>query len=105
MASRTKCKNPAKSKGTMEISVFPEFPGAVFVGTPRDADIEHAAFWQGVRYRCESKSEAGVWHELTEIGLDYDRIEAAVLNPAILTNCMYGTPGPALLAAMWAVVV
>jgi hypothetical protein len=99
MPRQTK-NSAAKSNGTLEISVFPEFPGAVFVGTLRDADVEYAAFWQGIRQSCESESEAGRWHLLSEIGLDYDRIEAAVRDPAILTNCIYGMPGPAMSAAM-----
>ena len=91
MVSRSKVSKKTSSKASF--SAFLELPGAVFVGHVNDDDLEHAAFWQRIRHRYEcTGSVEGIWRELSEIGLDYDRIEAAVLNPAILTNFTYGMP-------------
>jgi hypothetical protein len=85
---------------TATISTFLELPGAVFYGDVLDEDVDQAARLQAIRADFESDdNQASLWHELGQMGFDYDEIKAAVLNPASITSCNYGRPNPALIAA------
>jgi hypothetical protein len=92
MARRT-AKSPAPLQNIPTFNVFPELPGAVFIGDVNDDDLRYAKLLQAARQAYESSDcQAALWHALTEIGLGYDEIERAVLNPATLTACVYGVP-------------
>jgi hypothetical protein len=66
---------------------------------PRDAErlqfrrTQLGRSLQAARRDYESSlCQASLWHSLRQIGLGCDEIERAVLNPATLTNCVYGFP-------------
>jgi hypothetical protein len=85
MARRT-----TKPMKTASISVFPELPGAVFLGVVSNADVETARRMQAIRQDYEQTDcQATLWLELTQMGFGHDDIAAAVLNPRTITGCVY----------------
>jgi len=91
-------RKTAKSKApALKISVFPELPGAVFVGTVSDADLEVARHRQATREEYEQTGcITTLWHQLTSEGWPTSAIVDAVLNPASITSCGYVGPGTSL---------
>jgi hypothetical protein len=79
-----------KSPRTATFITFPELPGAVFIGTPSNADLDHAIYMQATFADYETDLCQVTLHAaLRKIGWGYAEIMAAVLNPATLTNCVY----------------
>jgi hypothetical protein len=80
----------AKSNKTATFITFPELPGAVFIGTPSNADLDHAIYMQDVfADYVETLCQVTLHAALRRIGWGYDEIMAAVMNPATLTSCVY----------------
>ena len=80
----------AKSNKTATFITFPELPGALFVGTPSNADLEIAICMQDVfAGYVENLCQVRLHAALRKIGWGYDEIMAAVLNPDTLTRCIY----------------
>jgi len=78
----------------------------MFVGTPSNADLDHAIYMQAARSEYEIDLCQGTLHaKLRRIGWGYEEIMAAVLNSATLTDCVYLSDWrdidlvPALIAA------
>ncbi len=80
------------------ITTFLELPGALFLGTPSNEDLEVARHMQTVRADYEATDcQATLWADLTQLFFGYDEIAAAILNPASLTRALYGwRPGMSL---------
>ena len=78
----------------------------MFVGTPSNADLDHAIYMQAARSEYEiDLCQVTLYAKLRRIGWGYEEIMAAVLNPATLTDCVYLSDWrdidlvPALIAA------
>src|SRR5258708_32528449 len=62
----------------------------MFVGTPSNADLDHAIYMQAARSEYEiDLCQVTLHAKLRRIGWGYEGIMAAVLNPATLTDCVY----------------
>ena len=79
-----------KSPRTATFITFPELPGAVFIGTPSNADLDRAVYMQATfADYVETLCQVTLHAALRKIGWSYAEIMAAVLNPDTLTSCVY----------------